>query len=82
VGLAGKGQGSWQIGVDWRKTLPAYFRCLADGTSADDFAREVDRAITSFAGYERPWHLDAARRVGNAEQKAALRSLPVREKRR
>lgn len=74
--------GSWQVGVDWRKALPAYFRCLADGASGDDFAREVDRAIAGFAGYDRPRHLAAARRAGNAEQKAALRRLPAREKRR
>ena len=65
--------GSWQVGVDWRAALPAYFRCLADGTSGDEFAREVHRAISDFADYERPRQLTAARRVANAEQKAALR---------
>jgi hypothetical protein len=74
--------GSWQVGVDWREVLPAYFRCLADDASGEDFAREVDRAITDFADYERPRHLAAARRAANAEQKAALRRLPVRERRR
>jgi hypothetical protein len=65
--------GSWQVGVDWRAALPAYFRCLADGTSGDEFAREVHRAISDFADDERPRQLTAARRVANAEQKAALR---------
>ncbi len=74
--------GSWQVGVDWRAALPAYFQCLADGASAEDFAREVDRAISDFADYERPRHLTAARRVADAEQKAALRRLPARERRR
>ena len=74
--------GSWQVGVDWREVLPAYFRCLADGTPGEDFAREVDRAISDFANYERPRHLAAARRVANPEQKAALRRLPAREGRR
>lgn len=74
--------GSWQVGVDWREALPAYFRCLADGAAGEDFAREVDRAITDFSDYERPRHLAAARRVANAEQKAALRRLPARERRR
>ena len=73
--------GSWQVGVDWRKALPAYFRCLADSASGEDFAREVDRAITDFADYERPRHLTAARRVANADQKAALRRLPLRARR-
>jgi hypothetical protein len=74
--------GSWQVDVDWRAVLPAYFRCLANGTPADDFAREVDRAIADFADYERPKHLAMARRVANAKQKAALRRSSVRERRR
>jgi hypothetical protein len=44
--------GSWQVGVDWRAALAAYFRCLADGTPAEHFAREVDRAIADFADYD------------------------------
>jgi hypothetical protein len=71
--------GSWQVDVDWRAALRAYFRCLADGTPAEDFAREVDHAIKDFADHERPRHLSAARRAANAEQKAALRRLPKRE---
>src|SRR6202046_2455648 len=31
--------GSWQVGVNWRPGLAAYFRCLADGTPAEHFAR-------------------------------------------
>jgi len=39
-------------------------------------------AIIDFADYERPKHLAAARRVASAEQKAALRRLPKRDRRR
>ena len=74
--------GSWQVGVDWREALPAYFQCLASTTSGEDYACEVDRAITDFADYERPKHLAAARRVASAEQKAALRRLSKRDRRR
>ena len=74
--------GSWQVGVDWRAALPAYFRCLADVAPPTHFVREVDRAIADFADYDRPKHLAAARRVANAEQKIVLRSLLAREQRR
>lgn len=74
--------GSWQIGVDWDVALPAYFQCYAASSAGEEFAREVDRTIKDFADYERPKHLVAARRVANAEQKAALRRLPARERRR
>jgi hypothetical protein len=64
--------GSRQVGVDWRPALAAYFRCLADGASAEEFAHAVDQAIKAFAEYERPRHLAAARRVASAAQRAAL----------
>lgn len=68
--------GSWQVGVDWRLALPAYFQCLADRAPPDEFAREVDRAISDFSEYDRPKHLAAARGIANAEQTAALKRLP------
>ena len=74
--------GSWQVGVDWHTALPAYFRCLADGTLDDDYALEVDRTITEFAEHDRPGYLAAARRVADAEQKAALRGLAKGGRRR
>ncbi len=67
--------GSWQVGVDWRSTLPAYFQCLAEEVIPEEFAREVDRVIEDFSEYDRAKHLAAARRVASAEQKAALRRL-------
>ncbi|HMA96488.1 MAG TPA: hypothetical protein VKP30_27570, partial [Polyangiaceae bacterium] len=73
--------GSWQVGVDWRTALPAYFRSLAKTALPEEFAREVDRAIKDFSDYERPRHLTAARRVASAEQKAALRALLIVTKR-
>jgi hypothetical protein len=69
--------GSWQVGVDWRTALPAYFRALAATAPPEEFAREVDRTIKDFSDYERPRLLTAARRVASAEQKAALRALPA-----
>jgi len=73
--------GSWQVGVDWRAALSAYFRCLADGAPAEHFAREVDRVIADFADYDRPRHLAAARRVANAQQRLVLRSLARAQRR-
>jgi len=71
--------GSWQVGVDWRVALAGYFQCLAGVVSADEFAREVHRAIRDFSEYDRPRHLAAARRVSNPEQKAALGRQPESE---
>lgn len=67
--------GSWQVGVNWRKVFPAYFRCLAETGSAEEFAGTVDQVIRAFAEYERPWHLNTARSVATAAQQMALRTL-------
>ena len=69
--------GSWEVGVNWSTAFPAYFRCLAETASAEQFAQVVNQVITDFSNYERPRHLRAARRVASTAQKAALRALPV-----
>jgi len=74
--------GSWQVGVDWRAVLPAYFRCLADGTLEAEYVLEVDRAITDFVEHDRPRYLTAARRVADPEQKDPLRGLAKGGRRR
>ena len=74
--------GSWQVGVDWRSALPAYFQCLVDDLTPEDFSSEVDRTIAYFVDYDRPHHLAAARRVATSEQKKALARLPARKARR
>ena len=33
--------GVWQVGVDWRPALEAYFQCLAESSSGEEFARAV-----------------------------------------
>jgi hypothetical protein len=67
--------GSWQVGVNWRMVFPAYFRCLAEMVSPEEFASTVDQMIRSFAEYERPLHLRTAQQVASAAQQAALRAL-------
>jgi hypothetical protein len=64
--------GAWQVGVEWQTALPAYFQCLAATSTGDEFAREVEGAISDFDEYAKPKHRAAARSVANAEQKAAL----------
>jgi hypothetical protein len=66
--------GSSQIGVDWRRALPAYFRCLAKTVSDEQFAVDVDRAIVDFVDYDRAHYLAEAGRVASPIQQAALRA--------
>lgn len=67
--------GSWQLGVNWRMVFPAYFRCLAEMASPEEFARTIDQMIRAFAEHERPLHLRTAHQVASAAQQAELRAL-------
>ena len=67
--------GSWQLGVNWRVVFPAYFRCLAEMASSEEFARTIDQMIRAFAEHERPLHLRTAHQVASAAQQAELRAL-------
>jgi hypothetical protein len=68
---------SLDVGVNWRAALPAYFRCLAETSSPEEFARTVDEAIADFVDYDRPRYTDAARDVANDAQRIALDALTV-----
>lgn len=64
--------GSWQVGVDWKRVLPAWFRCLARTAEAEEFAGVVVEAIDHFDHYGRVGHLVTARKVASAAQRKAL----------
>lgn len=64
--------GSWQVGVNWRNVLPAYFRCLAETASAEEFAGTVDQVIRAFAENERAWHLSTAQAMATAAQQGTM----------
>ena len=72
--------GSWQVVVDWKTVLPAYFKCLASGRGGEEFACEVDRVISDFCHHWRPEFLAVAEDLANDEQKPALARLPGRER--
>ncbi len=67
--------GSWQVGVDWDKVLPAYFACLAATAPPEQYASAVVRLVDEFQDYVRDRHLPAAKRVASPEQLQALKSL-------
>ena len=64
--------GAWQIGVDWREVLPAWFRCLAAEESPDEFAADVVAKIEEFAAMDRELLIQHAMTVASTEQADAL----------
>ena len=53
--------GSWQVGMNWEKVLPAYFACLAATAEPDEYARRVVETIEEHGSYRRDKYLARAR---------------------
>ena len=64
--------GSWQVGVDWRKVLPAWFVCLSRTTDPAEYAGRVIEIVSEFVNYDRDKHLAVARRKASPAQRKAL----------
>ena len=64
--------GSWQVGVDWTRVLPAWFRCLSRTTSAEVYARRVEQVVEGLGLPGRAGHLQAAGRLATPAQRKAL----------
>jgi len=64
--------GVWQVGVEWERVLPAFFRSLAATANPEEYAREALKAIDDFVDHDRNRYLAAARRCAKAAQRAAL----------
>lgn len=71
--------GAWQVGVDWERVLPAWFRCLAATSAPDEYATQVHGMIGYFAHYEAKDLLPKALRLGDSGQRTALSQLPPPE---
>jgi hypothetical protein len=66
--------GSWQVGVNWRRVLPAWFVCLSAMAEPAEYGRRVMEIIEEFDKSNREKHISAARRVATADQRIALRA--------
>lgn len=64
--------GSWQVGVDWKRVFPGWFRCLSRSVNAEDFASAVVATVDAFEEHARATHLTAARKLATTEQRRAL----------
>ena len=66
--------GAWQVGCDWRRIMPAWFKCLAASTGADKYAAEVVRSVQDLVGYDYAKYFAMAKRVATPEQRHALKA--------
>ena len=65
--------GSWALGIDWEKVLPAWFRILSATADSGEYAQRVDAILKKHYDYGRGKMLSVARRVATP---AKLQVLP------
>jgi hypothetical protein len=64
--------GSWQIGVDWTKVLPVWFKVLSATAGPEEYAKRITAMLSRHYPYGRDKMLAIARRTATQEQRKAL----------
>jgi hypothetical protein len=64
--------GSWQVGVDWARVLPAWFKALSVTATPEDYAQRVTALLSRRYSYGRDKMLAIARRTATRPQRVAL----------
>ncbi len=64
--------GSWQVGVDWERVIPAWIQRVALTAEPEEFGPLVIKIIDSFDKYNRVRHLATARKLSTAAQRKLL----------
>ena len=65
--------GSWQVGVDWLRILPAWFKVLSATAGPKEYAERITSLISRHCAYDRVKLLAIARRAATPDQRKALR---------
>jgi hypothetical protein len=66
--------GSWQVGVDWKRVLPPWFRVLSATATPGEYAERIRSLLEHHYDYGRDKMLAVARKTATPEQRAALAS--------
>jgi hypothetical protein len=64
--------GSWQVGVDWARVLPAWFKVLSVTAGPEDYAKRIKDLLSRHYSYGRDKMLALARRTATPQQRKAL----------
>jgi len=71
--------GSWQIGIDWERVLPPWFRVLSATSAPEEYAEGVTALLEHHYKYGRDTMLAIARKAATPEQRKALADAPDRQ---
>jgi hypothetical protein len=64
--------GSWQVGVDWARVLPVWFKVLSPTAEPDEYAARITDLLSRHYNYDRGKMLAIARRIATPDQCKAL----------
>ena len=64
--------GSWQVGVDWAKVLPVWFKVLSATAEPEEYAEQVTALLSCHYRYGRDKMLAIACRTATTHQRKAL----------
>ncbi len=64
--------GSWQVGVDWAKVLPVWFKVLSATAGPEEYAERITALLGCHYHYGRDKMLAIARRTATPPQRKAL----------
>jgi hypothetical protein len=64
--------GSWQVGVDWAKLLPVWFKVLSVTAEPEEYAKRITALLSRHYSYGRDKMLAIARRTATTPQRKAL----------
>ncbi len=74
--------GSWQVGVDWERVLPAWFKVLSATAASGEYAERIAALLDRHYDYGRDKMLAVARKIATLEQRSHLADAPGRQARR
>ena len=63
---------SWQVGVDWAKVLPVWFKVLSAEAAPEENAARITALLSRHYRYGRDKMLAIARRTATTQQRKAL----------
>lgn len=71
--------GSWQVGVQWDRVLPAWFKALSATAPPAEYATRINALLARHYNYGRDKMLVIARRTGTPDQRRALPAVADRQ---
>jgi hypothetical protein len=67
--------GSWQVGVDWNKVLPSWFRVLSATAGPEEYAERITVLLEHHCNSGSEKMLSIARRKGTPQQRKAVSDI-------